>query len=357
MKYDCPSCGQPFNGKKCRNCGYESFDEEIAHRLHTHKGEPLVIQDSQRRPVPTADPFGCPPKRKQKKEKNGSPSWPSIVIAICCLLTVLLSAAKDLPFLQQPVPNPFAFLTEPKVTIPEDAISLYSGGDIDVYAQWNPAAGLVNSIPLYIQNHTQRKLEVDARDLTINGFNQNAYGFYGFTVPAGGLASGTMYLDPDGLENCQIAQLETMTLQFYLQDPKTLEDIGSTGYCAFPVEAPVDYVQPSCDDGPLIYEDERVRVTFQGIQMRLASGDGETKARLRLYVENKSGDDLFIYTSNTSIPADDFCGDFPPCSKAVVQTICTDVSALSGVESISTTLQYTDWDRLDVARNVTIPIT
>ena len=34
----CPSCGKPYNGKKCGNCLYEHFTEEIAHGFHTHEG-------------------------------------------------------------------------------------------------------------------------------------------------------------------------------------------------------------------------------------------------------------------------------------------------------------------------------
>ena len=358
MKYDCPSCGRPFNGKRCRNCGYESFDEEIAHRLHTHKGEPLVIKDTQRRPIPTADPFGCPPKRKPKKEKSGSRSWPSLVITLCCLLTVLLSAAKDLPFLRQPVPNPFAFLTEPKVTVPEDAISLYSDSDIDVFAQWEPAAGIQVSIPLYIRNNTSKKLQVTAENLTANGFNLDEYTYFDISVPANGLAAGTLELDPDALEFCQIAQLKTMILQFELRNPNTWADKGTTGYCAFPVEAPADYVQPGCDDGPLIYEDENVRLTFQGIRMIPALHHDQMveDAQLLYYVENKTGEDLSVYTSDTQIAASDLWVHLPPCSKTVLQTVCTDVSALSGVDGFSTTLSYTDYDQLDVSRNVTIPL-
>lgn len=68
-KYICPSCGAPYNGKKCRNCAYESFSEEITHNLHVHEGEPLVIHDTTRRPVPYKDPFDCPPSHPKKKEK------------------------------------------------------------------------------------------------------------------------------------------------------------------------------------------------------------------------------------------------------------------------------------------------
>lgn len=55
----CPSCGKPYNGKKCSNCLYEHFTEEIAHGFHTHEGEPLVIEGTQRKPIPVKDPFGC----------------------------------------------------------------------------------------------------------------------------------------------------------------------------------------------------------------------------------------------------------------------------------------------------------
>ena len=317
-----------------------------------------MIKDSQRRPIPTADPFGCPPKRRQKKEKRGGRSWPSIVITLCCLLTVLLSAAKDLPFLRQPVPNPFAFLEKSDVTLPEDAIELCSNIDITVYAQWDSAGGIQTSIPLYIRNNTDHKLQVDAKNLTVNGFNLDAYSYFDLTVPAGGLEESELYLYQDGLEYCQITQLKTMILQFKLYNFKTGRDEGPTGYCAFPIDAPADYVQPGCDDGPLIYEDENVRLTFQGIQMILTyrNDQMDEDAQLLYYVENKSGEDLSIYTSDTLIASGDFWVHLPPCSKTVLQTICSDVDTLSSVDSISTTLNYTDYDQLDFSQDVTIPL-
>lgn len=65
-KNTCPGCGAGFNGKRCRSCGYEHFSEEIAHRGHTHQGEPLVIEAPARKPVPRKDPFGCDKKTRKK---------------------------------------------------------------------------------------------------------------------------------------------------------------------------------------------------------------------------------------------------------------------------------------------------
>ena len=39
----CPCCGAPYNGKRCRECYYEPFTEEIAHGLHTHEGSCEMI--------------------------------------------------------------------------------------------------------------------------------------------------------------------------------------------------------------------------------------------------------------------------------------------------------------------------
>ena len=96
-RYDCPSCGNSFNGKKCRNCGYETFNEEIAHRLHVHKGEPLVIRETTRKPIPTADPFGCPPvpqKRRPAKKRKVRPL--GVVMLVLFLLGPIMDATKNI---------------------------------------------------------------------------------------------------------------------------------------------------------------------------------------------------------------------------------------------------------------------
>lgn len=69
-KLSCPSCGAGFNGKRCRSCGYEHFSEEIAHRGHTHRGEPLVIDSPVRRPIPRKDPFDCDGRTRRKAGKK-----------------------------------------------------------------------------------------------------------------------------------------------------------------------------------------------------------------------------------------------------------------------------------------------
>ncbi len=72
----CPCCGAPYNGKRCRECYYEPFTEEIAHGLHTHEGEPLIIEQPEDRPVRRS----VPTRQKECRQYSGrrkktSPKW------------------------------------------------------------------------------------------------------------------------------------------------------------------------------------------------------------------------------------------------------------------------------------------
>ena len=128
-RYDCPSCGNSFNGKKCRNCGYETFNEEIAHRLHVHKGEPLVIRETTRKPIPTADPFGCPPvpqKRRPAKKRKVRPLV--IVMLVLFLLGPIMDATKNIA---EKFGDTLSYITSPtSEPLPQDDYLLYSGNGI-----------------------------------------------------------------------------------------------------------------------------------------------------------------------------------------------------------------------------------
>ena len=63
----CPCCGAPYNGKRCRECYYEPFTEEIAHGLHTHEGEPLIIEQPEDRPVRRS----VPTRQKECRQYSG----------------------------------------------------------------------------------------------------------------------------------------------------------------------------------------------------------------------------------------------------------------------------------------------
>ena len=156
-KYICPSCGAPYNGKKCRNCAYESFSEEIAHNLHVHEGEPLVIHDTTRRPVPYKDPFDCPPphRKKEKKSKSGGLSKVLLIVFIAIfllnVLPVLFAAVID------HAESDISPETVEAVTLPLDGKTLLDDESFSIVAQWQDGKDDRTDIPIYIVNHTDRE--------------------------------------------------------------------------------------------------------------------------------------------------------------------------------------------------------
>lgn len=83
MKRDrCPACGAAgYHGRRCGQCLYEPFMEEIAHRTHYHAGEPLVL-DTRPRPVRPGQSCASYPGKRTK-------SFPTQALLI--LLAVVLA--------------------------------------------------------------------------------------------------------------------------------------------------------------------------------------------------------------------------------------------------------------------------
>ena len=84
--------------------------------------------------------------------------------------------------------------------------------------------------------------------------------------------------------------------------------------------------------------------------------------QLLFYVENKSGEDLSVYTSGTTLNGTDSNADIwvdlPPCSKTVTPCLCTDLSfdSQEDIHSISTALHYTVGDLAECSQDVTVSL-
>lgn len=351
MKYDCPSCGRPFNGKKCKNCGYETFDEEIAHRMHTHKGEPLVIKDTRRRPIPTQDPFGCPPKRKQKKSFN-----PGFIIALCLFGTVGMNYLSKIPFLQRPA---FSFGTSTAIRetaqVPEDLLGLYDDGNFSVSAQWD--GSFQEEIPLYF--YSNRNVQVRVKKLTINGFCMNDYCYLDGEVSKGRQRETALYIDTDGLRLCDIQALQTFTLELELRDPDTWAVLETLSPISFPLAPAKGYVQSDCTAGPVLFDKDGLKIVYRGAE--LLYEDTPSEAEFCLYIENASDHDLYIYTQNSKIGNLDislpFGTNLPAHSKTVTRAIAGNATfgALSDIPEISTELWYVTPDTAFGPEGITIP--
>lgn len=83
-RYCCPACGaRGYRGRRCGQCLYEPFDEEVAHGSHYHAGEPLVLNT---RPRSTAPGRGCDSYSGKRIPKITVPKALLIVPAVLILL-------------------------------------------------------------------------------------------------------------------------------------------------------------------------------------------------------------------------------------------------------------------------------
>ena len=210
-KYVCPSCGAPFDGKKCRNCAYENFSEEIAHNLHVHKGEPLVIKDTTRKRVPYKDPFSCPgPRRETKKSAKitGLPKALLIIFLIIFMINVLtwvFAAIGD--HADWPEPEPSA----ESVSLPLNGKTLFEDNRFTIIAQWQDGKSDSTYIPVYIINHTDKAYDFSSKNVTVNGFCLDDFsGLYAQVQPGETLESGLHFSD-QGLQLANIAQIQQIS--------------------------------------------------------------------------------------------------------------------------------------------------
>ncbi len=352
MKYDCPSCGRPFNGKKCKNCGYETFDEEIAHRLHTHNGEPLVIKDTSRKPIPAQDPFGCPPNKKKQKSIT-----PGLIIALCLFGTVGMNFLSRFSFMHRPA---FTFgsqntIQETAQAVPQNLLGLYDDGSFSVSAQWD--GSFQEEIPMCL--YSSRDVRVTVKNLTINGFCMNDYCYMDGDITEDIALDTTLYIDSNGLDLCQIQTVQTMTLELELRDPATWAVLETLSPLSFPLAPTQGYVQGNCADGPVLFDRDGLKIVYRGC--KLLYEDTPSEAEFYLYIENETEDDLYIYTQNSKIGNLDitlpFGTNLPAHSKTVTRTIAGEATfgSLSDIPDITTELWYLGQDTAVGPETITLP--
>lgn len=310
-KYVCPSCGAPFNGKKCRNCAYESFSEEITHNLHVHKGEPLVIKDTVRRQVPYKDPFDCPePRRKKRKESGKSISlskvllYAFLIIFLINILTWLFAALGAHSELSEPV------RATQSVSLPLNGKTLLDDDRFTIIAQWQDGKDDSTYIPIYIVNRTDREYDFSTGNVTVNGFCLDDFSSFYARVQPGETVETGLSLSEQGLQLANIAQIQQIDFSLEARAFDTKYNIIDSTDLAIDLgtfllrgNAAKDYVQTGTPGSAILYSDENLTLSYVALW---ANDYDENLEDMELIfcAENSSDHDLAIFDSEIRVNDD-----------------------------------------------------
>lgn len=285
----CPSCGKPYNGKKCGNCLYENFTEEIAHGLHTHEGEPLVIEDAERAPIPLKDPFECDRNtRRTRKTKSGG------VMRILCtvvVIAVLINVAAGL-YAEYAVRK--GFIGADRAADPAaseygyDTI-LYDGDDFCLMARQEDLQNPGTAFPISVQNKSRKNLTIYAQSVTVNGWQLDFVPFY-CDVSKRQTAEEYFQLSRRELQYAGIETVQNVSADLVALDSDSWESLGIICTLGFGDQSAVQ----SEPERPVLYEDDSLLVSYQG---RPSAGDSSEEWGVLLFcLENKTDAAQVIYT-------------------------------------------------------------
>lgn len=352
-RYKCPACGSPYDGKRCRECCYEPFTEEVAHRNHYHEGEPLVIKKAPaRKPVRPTEKRSCdtfPGKRKKKL-----PVWLRVILILLFLtygVDILFGIAGSL-MVNNSKSDIFSGYAEvePEPILPEDGTVLFDEGDILVVADWRDGDPYADTIPVYVRNDSSRDIRVSAQLVSVNGYmTENSFLYC--SAEAGRSAMDTLWLDLEDLEDAGIKEASRISFCLNIYDADSYETIVTSDMITLRTDA-VETPAPA-EDGTVLYEENGIQFVYTGC-IGETCADGE----LRFYLENNTGRFMNLYIDDVLVngeSADLFMWqELPPDCKAITYI---DLYSLedSGIETVAAihTVEFVlgisdrdDWDFL-----------
>lgn len=275
-RYTCPSCGAAYNGKKCRQCLYEHFTEEIAHGTHVHEGEPLVIDAPVRKPVKRKNPFDCD---KQTRKRHPLAGFLVLLAVINCLLPLVRNWGLELEVREE------ALLSPEPVPRPENCRILYEDADISVYTDWTEDQEFPGSFPIVVENWSRKDISVSARNLTINGYVMEYSGFYCF-AEAGSMAKEPFLPDQTDLETCGIGQIQTISFRLEILDQESYQVLALTEPVTLTAAVPEGAVLTAVPEGTIVFEEEDLKVSYLGYAPNPYDPENVLNGRLLLHVEN-----------------------------------------------------------------------
>ncbi|MDY4509012.1 MAG: hypothetical protein SPD95_09865 [Candidatus Faecousia sp.] len=290
-KQICPSCGKPYNGRRCKVCLYENFSEELSHGLHTHTGEPLVIEDTARKPIPRRDPLGC--DRRTKKR--------SVLPLILTLIVVAAGVGILSAILHSPVAESVRTIAElSEQGSPDFETTLYAEDGITITTNWKDGQEYGDGFSISLRNNTKKNLTLYANQVIVNGYLLDRTHF-SCNVRKGHTGQADFSLDEEELAYSGIETVQTMSICLLAYDSDSYKNVAEIGPLYLNAKTIPDFVQSDPDQGDVLYEDTELRVVFQGYQPSSYDQEDVSQGKLLLYLENASEHPVAFYLQQAMV--------------------------------------------------------
>lgn len=332
-RYTCPSCGAPYNGKKCRQCLYEHFTEEIAHGTHVHEGEPLVIDAPVRRPIKRRDPFDC---EKRTRKKHPFAGFLVLLAIINVLLPMLRNWGLELEAIEE---HYLAAQPEP-VAIPENCTVLYDDGEMAVYAQWEQGQIFDQRIPIYIKNDSRRDMIVQSHSVVVNGFLMEYSTL--FSSPGKGTTEMvSFYISERDRNNCGIEAVAEITFYLELHEEGDYDNVLSAEPVTLRASVPQTAALFTQPQGQTVFSQDDIRVDYLGYSPSPYHPDDFSEGNFLFYVENATDRSLLVYLTETSLNGEvvgmSLWCELPPNTRGVTSAYLYDLGepALDSSEDLT----------------------
>lgn len=299
----CPCCGAPYNGKRCRECYYEPFTEEIAHGLHTHEGEPLVIEEPEDRPVRRSVPTRhkeCRTYAGRRKKTMPKWLWPILIVfAVMAIQYALYAAVSERVNSMSSLWSDDEDIWEPEtepVIRPEDfhyQTVLYDKDGILAVADWRDGDAGKEEIPVYLRNDSDRDVMLMSAMDCVNGYMTEDRLFFSL-LEAGREKMTSIWVSDTDLESGNIETIGEISFRLEVTDANDYNLLDSTP----PITLCSDknFVQSVESGGTTVLEEAGVTLTYTGSEGELCE-DGAFWFR----VENCSGRNIWLYTMETYV--------------------------------------------------------
>lgn len=357
--YKCPSCGKPYNGKKCRSCLYETFTEEITHGLHTHRGEPLVIDEPVRRPIRRKNPFVWDKRTRNSKNKF---SWVGVALVLIIVLAGpviggLVNLLESVGNAAESVvrvharPEPESWPDQMQVTMPAEGTVLLDRDGIRVAADWQDGDEFDGQIRLVLENNTDRPLWLTTESIVVNGFVMQYGSLFALADP-GQTEEGYFYLDEQEVLGAGITQFQEISFQMQVIDDETY-GLLLTQPVTFRPQCEEDYVQETPQPGTVLLDQDGVLLSYQGYEPVHPMPEEPCYGGLKVYLENNTDYALGVYTLDAQVNGKKaevyLWADLPAHSRCLALISLYDLENLKitswdQLETVTLTLEIGDWD-------------